>query len=123
MRFNGEFWEGNTASTTDFGTTLTVEKIEASMRQMRRMMESVEPTAVDLYPHDLGLDKDGKERMFELGKEAFELIGEKRKRRFLVVPRNRMDWIADALRKAGVDVRISPTVRDTPAAPEPGAGQ
>lgn len=119
MRFNGEFWEGNTASAV--GSGLTVDMIEASLRQMKRMMESVEPTGVDLYPHDIGLDDDGKERMFELGKQAFELIGEKRKRRFLIVPRKRLDWIADALRKAGVDVRISPTLCDTPAAPEPGA--
>lgn len=108
MKWNGEFWANtaNTASTAAPDSTLTLEKL-------REVMALIPPwppePKFDLYGHDL----PDQAQAYELGEEAFKIIGEKRERRFLIVPRKRLHAIAYELRKLGADVRVEPRIGDS----------
>lgn len=103
MRFNGEFWEGNTASNTTAGDTLTLEKLEAVMRSIQPLPSAPK---YDLYGMS-GLNGAYEVNLDAAGLEIPRPPGTKG-RKMLVVPKGELDMWYDTLRKAGVDVRLEP---------------
>lgn len=94
-----------TANTTD-SQNLTIEKLEAVMRQFRDLPPR---PAIDLFGHNLGDQcytlKVPKETEF------FRQHGESRQ--MVIVPETRIDEIYHVLRDAGIDVRLKPRLRDS----------
>ena len=100
MRFNGEFWEGTTANTATHGEGLTLAKLRAAIASI----PPLPPTPkIDLYCHDL----EDVTQVYEITDKTFAMP-EQKYRRFLIVPRTRLESIADTLKRSGCDVRIEP---------------
>jgi hypothetical protein len=102
VKFNGEFWESaNTASNATRSEGLTLEKLREAMRLIG---EIPPPSKVDLFCHDLAPDE-----VYEI-KDTDLFPPDVKGRRVMIVPRQRLDFIAHAMRKAGVDVRVEPRI-------------
>lgn len=100
MRFNGEFWEGNTAANVTPENTLTSTKL---LEMIRALPPPLPPLpAYDLYG-SVGLDQ-----AYEINPpEDLRPPGSKG-RKLVVVPKHDLDMWARRLREMGVDVRVEP---------------
>jgi hypothetical protein len=102
MKFNGEFWEGNTATTAgSFGHSLTLEHIQAAIRSIPKLPPMPK---YDVYPSAFV------DRAYEINTSIATAFTEDADRRMLVAPPTEAWHWYTKLRELGVDVRWQPRV-------------
>lgn len=111
MKWNGEFWEGNTSANTAPENTLTAEKLMAAIRALPELPP---PPMFDLY------GSPGLDQCYEITPPDDLRPPGTKGRRFLVCPKDTLDFWAYELRRHGADVRVEPRLRSPdPTPPEP----
>lgn len=95
-----DYLTGTCAEDAVDGSALTIEQLQAAIASIPPL--PAQPR-FDLYPHDMADETQA----YEFTDKTHVMPGQ-RDRRLLIVPRTRLEALADTLRRAGCDVRVEP---------------
>lgn len=105
MRWNGEFWEGNTTASSGPENNLTAGKLLEMMRKIEREFPPLPSVKFDLFGSELvdsAYELNCPDELKPPGTQGW---------RTLVVPKAKLEWWAYELRRHGAEIRVEPRIR------------